>query len=64
MNILSCKTPEMIAKESWVYILGYNLYQAADGTISCNNRFTTNGFELQTLSTIMAELSPANSDTG
>ena len=25
MNILSCKTPEMIAKEIWVYILAYNL---------------------------------------
>jgi hypothetical protein len=25
MNILSCKTPEMIVKEIWVYILGYNL---------------------------------------
>ena len=25
MNILSCKTPEMIAKEIWVYILGYNM---------------------------------------
>lgn len=25
MNILSCKTPEMIAKEIWVYILGYNI---------------------------------------
>jgi hypothetical protein len=25
MNILSCKTPEMIVKEIWVYILGYNI---------------------------------------
>jgi hypothetical protein len=25
MNILSCKTPEMIVKEIWVYILGYNM---------------------------------------
>ena len=25
MNILSCKTPEMIEKEIWVYLLGYNL---------------------------------------
>jgi hypothetical protein len=25
MNILSCKTPEMIAKEIWIYILAYNL---------------------------------------
>jgi hypothetical protein len=25
MNILSCKTPEMIDKEIWVYILGYNM---------------------------------------
>ncbi len=25
MNILSCRTPEMIAKEIWVYILAYNL---------------------------------------
>ncbi|MFT5209261.1 MAG: hypothetical protein ACI9CE_000983 [Flavobacterium sp.] len=25
MNILSCKTPEMVVKEIWVYILGYNL---------------------------------------
>jgi hypothetical protein len=25
MNILSCKTPEMIVKEIWLYILGYNL---------------------------------------
>ena len=25
MNILSCKTPEMISKEIWVYILAYNL---------------------------------------
>ncbi|MBN4053951.1 IS4 family transposase [Haliea sp. AH-315-K21] len=25
MNILSCKTPEMIVKEIWVYLLAYNL---------------------------------------
>jgi len=25
MNILSCKTPEMIEKEIWVYLLGCNL---------------------------------------
>jgi hypothetical protein len=25
MNVLSCKTPEMIEKEIWVYLLGYNL---------------------------------------
>lgn len=25
MNILSCKTPEMVAKEIWVYLLAYNL---------------------------------------
>jgi hypothetical protein len=25
MNILSCKTPEMAAKEIWVYLLAYNL---------------------------------------
>lgn len=25
MNILSCKTPEMIGKEIWVYLLAYNL---------------------------------------
>ena len=25
MNILSCKTPEMILKEVWVYLLAYNL---------------------------------------
>ena len=25
MNILSCRTPEMIAKEIWIYILAYNL---------------------------------------
>ena len=25
MNILSCKTPEMVLKEIWVYLLAYNL---------------------------------------
>ena len=25
MNILSCKTPEMVRKEIWVYLLAYNL---------------------------------------
>ena len=25
MNVLSCKTPDMIDKEIWVYLLGYNL---------------------------------------
>jgi hypothetical protein len=38
--------------------------QATDSKVGCNNRFASNGSEFQTLSTIMAELSPANSDTG
>jgi len=25
MNILSCKTPEMAIKETWLYLLVYNL---------------------------------------
>tara|TARA_R110002072_G_scaffold302830_1_gene489029 strand:+ start:249 stop:626 length:378 start_codon:yes stop_codon:yes gene_type:complete len=25
MNVLSCKTPEMVRKEIWVYLLAYNL---------------------------------------
>ncbi len=25
MNILTCKTPEMVTKEIWVYLLAYNL---------------------------------------
>ena len=25
MNILSCKTPDMVIKEIWVYLLAYNL---------------------------------------
>jgi len=25
MDILSCKTPDMVAKEIWVYLLAYNL---------------------------------------
>jgi len=25
MNVSSCKTPEMIEKEIWVYLRGYNL---------------------------------------
>ena len=25
MNVLSCKTPEMVMKEIWVYLLAYNL---------------------------------------
>jgi hypothetical protein len=29
MGILSCKTPEMLAKEVWVHLLGYNLVRQA-----------------------------------
>ena len=25
MDVLSCKTPEMVDKEIWIYLLGYNL---------------------------------------
>jgi hypothetical protein len=29
MNILTCKTPEMLAKEIWAHLLGYNLVRQA-----------------------------------
>jgi len=29
MGILSCKSPEMLAKELWVHLLGYNLVRQA-----------------------------------
>jgi hypothetical protein len=29
MDVLSCKTPEMLEKELWVYLLGYNLVRQA-----------------------------------
>ena len=29
MDILSCKTPEMVRKELWTHLLGYNLVRAA-----------------------------------
>ncbi len=29
MNILTCKTPEMLAKEIWTHLLGYNLVRQA-----------------------------------
>lgn len=31
MDILSCKTPEMIEKEMWVYFLAYNLIRLGHG---------------------------------
>lgn len=29
MNVLSCKTPEMLAKEIWTHLLGYNWVRQA-----------------------------------
>jgi len=36
MNILSCKTPEMVAKEIWVYVLAYNLIRLLMVQSACN----------------------------
>ena len=37
MNILSCKTPDMVVKEVWVYLLAYNLIRLLIREISALN---------------------------
>jgi len=29
MTVLRCKTPEMVVKEAWMYMLAYNLIRTA-----------------------------------
>ncbi|WKD50537.1 IS4 family transposase [Microbulbifer spongiae] len=40
MDILRCKTPEMVVKEIWVYLLTYKSYSLANESISSTKRYT------------------------
>lgn len=42
MNILSCKTPEMVLKEIWVYLLAYNLIRLLMAQAAFTARITPN----------------------
>ncbi len=57
MEVLSCKTPDMVQKEIWVHLLAYNLYQNDDAAICTNLRYGTEENQLQALPATLDQLS-------